>query len=203
MEALKYLAVIIIAYLLGSVSVAVVITKYIMKKDVREQGSGNAGATNVARVFGMRLGVLTLLGDCAKTALSMLIGHLFLGYYGVLLGAAACFIGHMWPVYFRFKGGKGIAVGGAAALILDYRMFLIVLSVFILVFLLSRIVSAASISAAAMYPVSMLILGVRDPYTLALGLFFGVSAILLHRKNIVLLIQGKEKKFRPGGGKNA
>ena len=119
MEFWKILIVAVSAYLLGSVNVAIIITKLFMRKDVRKYGSHNAGATNVARSFGLPLGIATMLGDFGKTVLSMLIGRWVLGDNGMLMAAGACIIGHCFPVYFRFKGGKGVATAGCIALMIE------------------------------------------------------------------------------------
>lgn len=195
MEILKYLVVIVFSYLLGSVSVAVVITKGILKKDVRESGSGNAGATNVARIFGLGLGAVTLLGDLLKTAVSMLFGRFLLGDTGFILAAFACSVGHCWPVYFKFKGGKGVAVACAIAIMLDWRLFAILISVFIILFAVTRIVSISSIIAASGFPFVLLLLGERSPLVLALGVYIALLILFLHRENIKRLIQHTEPKF--------
>ena len=107
MEVLKYLLVIVAGYLLGSISVSVCLSVG-MGRDVRKEGSGNAGATNMARVFGMKAGVITLLGDMVKAALAVLLGYLLLGDMGLMAGGIACIVGHCFPVFHQFKGGKEI-----------------------------------------------------------------------------------------------
>ena len=195
MEILKFFVVIVVSYLLGSISVAVVITKGILKKDVREVGSGNAGATNVARMFGMGLGVLTLLGDLVKTAVSMLFGQFLLEETGFIAAAFACSIGHCWPIYFKFKGGKGVAVACAIAIMLDLRLFAILISIFILMFIATKIVSVSSMTAAVAFPIVMFWLGERSPLEMALGIYITVLILFLHRQNIKRLIQHTEPKF--------
>ena len=105
-------------YLLGSVSAAVMLTRHLRLGDVRKQGSGNAGATNVARVYGIWVGLLTLLGDGIKTALAMWLGRLLAGEPGVIIAAFGCLMGHCFPLYFGFKGGKAVSVSGAIGLFL-------------------------------------------------------------------------------------
>lgn len=184
------------AYLIGSISCSVLLTKILFKADVRTQGSGNAGATNVARVFGMKAGVITLLGDILKTVISMFIGKLLGGDIGLAVAGMACMIGHAWPIYFRFKGGKGISVGAGLALMVDWKILVIIASVFAIVFALTRIVSAASICAAASIVPAVFIVGAALPQTILICIV-GPLVIWLHRSNIVRLVKGEEKKFVP------
>lgn len=104
---MKLLLCAIAGYLLGSISVSILVTKYIFHADLRQQGSGNAGATNAARVYGLGAGVLTFAGDFAKSILAMLLGRGLGGVTGLAVGGAACLLGHCFPIYFKFKGGKG------------------------------------------------------------------------------------------------
>ncbi|MBQ9083437.1 MAG: glycerol-3-phosphate 1-O-acyltransferase PlsY [Clostridia bacterium] len=196
MNYLLYTLAVVAGYLIGSISCSVVLTKLHYKTDVRTQGSGNAGATNVARVFGMKAGVLTLLGDVLKTVVSMLIGKLLGGDVGLALAGGACLIGHAWPIYFKFKGGKGISVGAGLALMVDWRILVIIASVFAIVFILTRIVSAASVCAAVSIVPAVLIVGAPLAPTIMICCA-GPLVIWLHRSNIVRLIKGEEKKFVP------
>lgn len=189
----------VIGYLLGSISIAVLLSKYQWGGDVRESGSGNAGATNVARVYGMKAGLITLFGDMTKTAISALIGLLLAGQVGFAIGCGACLVGHCWPVYFGFRGGKGVSVAACIGLLLDWRMFLALLAVFFLIFLVSRRVSLCSICAAALYPVMYLLLGHVVDAGFVVCCMVTVIVIVLHRENIRRLIKGEEAAFRPKG----
>ena len=188
------------AYLLGSVSVSVLLTKLVFHNDVRSQGSGNAGATNVARVFGMGAGVITLFGDVAKTVIAMLIGKWLAGDTGLAVAGAACLIGHCWPVYFRFKGGKGVSVGAAVGAMIDWRIILVLVAVFFLTFAICRIVSVCSMACAVTLPLACLVLAVPTPQ-LVLGILTGILVFFMHRGNLVRLFRGEEKKFKPGSRK--
>ena len=108
---MKLLLCAIAGYLLGSISVSILVTKYIFHDDLRQQGSGNAGATNAARVYGLGAGVLTFAGDFAKSILAMLLGRGLGGVTGLAVGGAACLLGHCFPIYFKFKGGKAVSAG--------------------------------------------------------------------------------------------
>ena len=195
---IRYLLTILAGYLLGSISSAII---YIRKKyhvDVREEGSGNAGATNVARTHGLKAGLITLGFDMVKTALSALAGYWLLGGTGVAVGCAAALTGHCWPVYFNFRGGKGVSVAACIAMLLDWRFFLILLVLFFATFFLARRVSVCSITAAAAYPWLYLLLhpGVSPAFLLCL--YVMVLVIFLHRGNIKRLIRGEEPEFRFG-----
>lgn len=196
MTFLKIIIIIVAAYLLGSTNIAVVITKYIMKDDVRQKGSGNAGATNVARVFGMRFGIITLLGDVLKTVIAVIIGWLILGRLGITIACAACFAGHCWPVFFGFKGGKGVAVGAVIIASLDWRVLLISLGMFIVVFIFTRMVSASSIMAAISFPVALLLISAPLWYEALLAIAAACAVCALHRKNIVRIFNHTESKFK-------
>ena len=198
----------VIAYLLGSISASILISKWMYKGDVRNFGSHNAGATNMARVYGLAGGLSVLLGDFLKAVIAMglpwLLGKLIADFtcadLAYCLAGAGCFIGHAYPIFFGFKGGKGVTVGAAIALMTDWRIFLIIIAVFVLVFVCSHIVSISSISAAAAFAIASVLffvfkVGGFTLYQMILAIFAGVGVIFLHRANIGRLIRGEEKKF--------
>lgn len=195
------IAATVLSYLCGSISCSVLITKYVYHMDVRTQGSGNAGATNAARVFGMRAGVLTFLGDALKTMIPMALAGWLLGSAGLAVAGAACLVGHCWPIYFGFRGGKGVSTGAIVALMIDWRIFLLLVVIFFLVFAICRIVSICSITVAIVLPVAAWMLAVPKP-EFALALFAGLLVVFQHRANIGRLIRGEEKQFRAGGKKD-
>ncbi len=196
---MDYIISLVAGYLLGSISVGILLGRSQFKADVRSRGSGNAGATNVARVFGLGAGLATFLGDAAKTFAALFIGSLLAGEAGVALAAVGCLAGHCWPLYFGFKGGKGVTVGAATSLWLDWRLFLILVSTFVIAYLICRIVSVCSIAAALMYPVAILLLGGFSLYYLLLGIFVFCFVTFMHRSNIKRLFNGTEGRFRPKG----
>lgn len=196
MEITKYLLAIVGGYLLGSLSMSILLSRSVLGGDVRKKGSGNAGATNMARVYGMRAGVLTLAGDVAKSALAMLIGWLLLGDNGLAASGIACLVGHCFPVYHNFKGGKGVSVGAAIAMAVDWKVFLWVVAAFLLGALLSKKVSLGSICAAVSITAAALVFHVSPP-RLILCIVGMVLVVFQHRENIKRLINGTEADFCP------
>lgn len=193
-----YIIEIVIGYLCGSISPSVLLTKFAFKKDVREEGSGNAGATNVARVFGMKAGLITLGCDVLKIVVPMLIGMLLDGDRGVCVAGIAGISGHCFPVFFNFRGGKGVSVAATIAAFLGWEVLAISLGLFIVIVLLTRIVSISSIAAAICLFSTTLIFHGDNIYKVILGAVTMVLVIFMHRENIKRLIRGEEKKFTPG-----
>lgn len=202
MDIARYIAAALTGYLLGSVSASVLLSKIAFRQDVRSAGSGNAGATNVARVFGMGAGVVTLLADVGKTILAIYIGRCLAGQIGLAVAGMTCIIGHCWPVYFHFRGGKGVSVGAAIGLMIDWRVFAIIFAVFFLTFACCQIVSVCSMASALALPLSACLLGVGTP-KLILAIVTGALVIFMHRGNIQRLHNGTEAKFKPGTKKRS
>lgn len=196
MEIYKYILVAFAGYMLGSLSMSIVLSRTVLGEDVRRKGSGNAGATNMARVYGLKAGVLTLGGDVLKASLSMLIGWLLLGDVGLALGGIASLVGHCFPVYYNFRGGKGVSVGAAVALAIDWRVFLSVVLVFALAAFLSKKVSLGSVCAAVTISIASLIFQVSAA-RLILAVFGMLLVVFQHRENIKRLINGTEPDFKP------
>lgn len=190
----------VIGYILGSASFSIILSK-ILGRDIRKAGSGNPGATNTARVFGMGMGLVTLAGDFIKTVLSIWIARELVGDVGVLSGGLSCLFGHCCSVFHHFKGGKGISCGAAMALMLDWRIFLCLAALFLLVALVSRKVSPASILCAAALPVLAAVFHCGT--VMVAGCAAGaVFVIFRHRSNIVRLIRGTEPDFKAGKPEN-
>ena len=211
----------LVSYLLGSISFAILVTKAFSRKDIRDFGSGNAGATNVLRSQGKIPALLTTLGDLGKSMLSVFLGGLLLtnvqlaqtdlpaanlqlvGYY---TAGFFCFIGHLYPLYFGFRGGKGIMTALGMLLILDWRVALVLLAVFIVTLLLGRMVSLGSVVAAAVLPFVTWFFRMQvDRLEWRTVLFcvmvvtaMSAFAIYKHRDNIVRIIHGTESKLWGG-----
>ena len=190
----KWILCAVFGYLLGSISASIIISKGKYFIDIRRQGSGNAGATNMARVHGLSAGLATLAIDMAKTAVAGGLGYLLCSVPGLQVACVFCLIGHCFPVYYSLRGGKGISVCGCIALLLDWRMFLILIAVFLVVALLSRRVSLASVICALVYaPVYCLLGHKSDRLGLALCIFEAALVLFQHRGNISRLIRGTEE----------
>ena len=147
MTFLYWILVPVIGYLLGSLSFSIIISCLFLGRDIRKHGSGNAGATNMTRVFGWVAGVATLAFDVLKAFAAMLIGRHFLGDAGVCLGGMAVMTGHCFPLFHHFKGGKGIATGAAVGFMIDWRVGVSIIAAFLIGALISKKVSIGSIAA--------------------------------------------------------
>ena len=198
MNFLIYAVIVIAGYLLGSINPGIVYIWHKYHVDVRTEGSGNAGATNVARTHGLSAGLLTLGGDMAKTAIAGLIGWKLAGSAGLAVACAAALTGHCFPLYYHFKGGKGVSASACIALLFDWRFFLLLLALFVIVFLLGRRVSLCSVSAAAAFPWLYLLLHPGFSPALLVCLYVMVLVIVMHRANIGRLLRGEEKPFTLG-----
>ena len=194
MEFLKYAFIIVGGYLLGSVSFSIIFSR-LKGCDVREQGSGNAGATNMARSFGLGAGFLTLAGDFLKAAVVMTLGFVLAGDRGLMAGGMACITGHCFPVFYRFRGGKGISVGAAIGLAIDWRVFLGIVIVFLIAAFLSKKVSLGSICAAVAIVALSILFSVPLP-RLLLAIYAASLAVFQHRANIRRLVEGTEPDFK-------
>ena len=189
-----WLAAAICAYLLGSVSGGLIASFTRHKEDLRRHGSGNAGMTNALRTYGVRSAALVLAIDTLKTVLAVLLARLLLAEpWGTVVGGACAVLGHDFPVYYRFRGGKGVLSSAVVVALLDWRVFLISLAVFALAVLLTGRVSVGSLSVAVAAPVCCLLLQegtVQELFVAALGALL----IFTHRSNLRRLLRGQEPK---------
>ena len=197
MTYLYWLLVFVIGYLLGSLSFSIIISCLFLGRDIRKHGSGNAGATNMTRVFGWVAGVATLAFDVLKAVAAMMIGRRLLGDVGVCLGGMAVMLGHCCPRFPRFKGGKGIATGAAIGFMIDWRVGTSIVAAFLIGALISKKVSVGSLTAALTIVPSTWIFAPR-PSMIALSVFACVLAITRHSENIKRLKAGTEPDFRAG-----
>lgn len=184
----------VISYLLGSINSAILVSKLTMGFDIREQGSGNAGLTNSYRCMGGNRTLVVLVGDILKAVIATLIGRMMIGPIGVLIAGAFTIVGHIFPLYFQFRGGKGVLVGAAMIAMFDLRIFAMVLAVFIIAVAATRWVSLGSILAAALFPV---LTGVfyGDAVLVVMTAAMALAVIVMHRKNIGRILRGEENKF--------
>lgn len=183
------------AYLLGSLSTAIILCRAFGLPDPRSQGSGNPGATNVLRFGGKKLAIFTLLGDMLKGLLPVLIARILNADAAVLAAVAlAAFLGHLYPVFFGFRGGKGVATAVGVLLGLSWPVALAALLSWIIVALTSRISSLAAVTASVLTPFFMAWLNGQATY-IALSSCIALLLLWRHRSNIQRLLRGEEKKF--------
>ncbi len=194
----KIAGFVIFSYLLGSIPFGLIIAKLFGGGvDPRKVGSGNIGATNVARAVGKVGGAITLLLDASKGFVPLLLARSTFteGYYPVLaLTAAFAFLGHIFPIYLKFRGGKGVATAFGIVLYLSPVSAIILVVVFAVALLLTGYVSVGSLSAAFFFPLLMAFLG-PSPYYVGLALFMAFTVFYTHRENIRRLLEGKENRF--------
>ena len=198
-------AVAIAAYLIGSVNFGIIVSKIRHKKDVRDYGSGNAGATNTLRTFGKTSALIVMLGDMLKGAAVIWISKyaltgFALSQYFVYVAGVAVLLGHIFPVFFGFRGGKGVSTTAGIMLAFSPVTFLILLAVFIIVLCISKYVSLSSITAVILYaPVNALIYYLMNKTVNCMEIIFpiivAVIVVFLHRQNIVRLIHHNESKI--------
>ena len=197
---------IIISYLIGSIPTGVVLAKVTGGEDIRKSGSGNIGATNVTRLLGKKLGALTLLGDVLKAVIPMIAVHWYLVQSGkpvspdeldlaVTLSGGAAFLGHMYSIYLKFGGGKGVATGLGVFIVLEPLTALISLFLFIAVVYFSGYVAVGSLVVSALITLWIWLLG-GSPYHVFLGFFIGVLIWIKHVDNIKRLFEGTETNWR-------
>ena len=205
---LASLVILLLGYFLGCLNGSVMVSHFIIKDDVRQHGSGNAGLTNFYRTYGAKYALGVILFDMGKTVIACLIGGAAFDYLagdwmlGVLLGGLGCELGHMFPVFFGFKGGKGVLVGAGAALATEPLVCAVLLGIFLIEVAVTRIVSLGSIIIAALYPVGTLINLIARGANLPTILFSTICCVImaamviwLHRSNIERLKNGTEYRF--------
>ncbi len=203
----------VISYLLGGLNSAIISVKLIEGEDIRKHGSGNAGLTNTLRCFGKVPAICTLLGDLLKGVVAVIISKYiilalilpeleftaFIGYFSGIF----CILGHIFPIYYGFKGGKGVLVSSSILLVVDPICFCIIIPFFILMVILTKYVSVSSMTSAAVYPFLTFVLqycayGWALNHALTDALLVVITSIILiymHKENIVRLKNGTENKF--------
>lgn len=204
----SYIIIAIIAYCLGSISFSIIFTKKFAGFDVREKGSKNAGSTNVLRTAGKKPAILTLICDILKGIVAVIIAYIIgkIMHYtnfeiGILvqIAAVASVIGHMFPVFFQFKGGKGVATSLGIILILNWQIGLICLIFAIALMAITRMVSFGSIAAAILFPILTIFIDkayiVPDSNYLFAAIIISILVIYTHRTNITRIVNGTENKL--------
>lgn len=189
-----YLILGICSYLIGSIPFSYLIPKWIGKIDIRTMGSGNTGTTNVVRTLGMKVGVLAFIGDFLKGIIPALIGLLWLGELGGIIGGSMAVIGHCYPVWLKFKGGKCVATSAGILIVLMPDICILLLIGQFIIIALTKYMSLASLLSAVLLPILAFIFSKSDQmvlFSIALALF----VIFRHRSNLFRLIKGTESKL--------
>jgi glycerol-3-phosphate acyltransferase PlsY len=192
----------VIGYLLGSINTAVLISRTFYHEDIRTKGSGNAGMTNMMRNYGRGAAAATLIGDMLKTAISVVIGALLVAESGMYVAGFFSIIGHVYPVFFGFRGGKGVASMAALVLCTEPLAFFILIFMFICIVAATKFLSLGSIMAAMMYPLILnrVYILIRDSAGVPIvptvvSFLLMVLVVAKHRENIQRLLKGTESKF--------
>jgi len=189
----------ILSYLCGSINCGVILSREKYGKDIREQGSGNAGATNMLRTYGRKAAMFTFLGDVMKSAVASIIGRLFFGYLGAFIAGVFCILGHAYPIFFKFKGGKGVVAISTMCLLTNPGVFLIMLAIFLAILFGFKMVSLASVMIMVVYPFVLYNVGYMGPgLHVAIGALGALFIIYLHRENIVRIYTHKESTISFG-----
>ncbi|WP_178669271.1 glycerol-3-phosphate 1-O-acyltransferase PlsY [uncultured Eubacterium sp.] len=210
MIAVKLGIISVLSYLLGSLNFGVILSNTVKKEDVRDSGSGNAGTTNMMRTYGKTLGLLTIAGDILKVMVAIWIAFRIMGveefkatldslsdYPQVVLKSFAglfAVLGHIFPCFFKFKGGKGVATSGGMVIMIDWRIALILLVIFALTILITKYVSLGSILMAVFYPVFIGIF-YKDIILVLIATVFTIIVVVAHRENVKRLINHTENKI--------
>lgn len=200
--AFAVLLVMLLSYFFGCFNGSFMVSHFIIRDDVRKHGSGNAGLTNFYRTYGAKYALLVIACDMGKTVAACLLGSFFFrclgwdGTLGTLLAGLGCELGHIFPVFYGLRGGKGILSGGTLVLLLNWRVAAVAWALFLLLWLTTRYVSLASITATCSAPITVyFVYGHNWLYT---DLCLAVAALVVwcHRENIQRLLHGTEKKFK-------
>ena len=190
------------AYVLGGINGAIITSRLLFSKDIRKFGSGNPGLTNFYRVFGKAGALLVVAIDVFKTVAPVLFGGWIFGryfdmtFFGRAFAGFCVMLGHCFPVFYKFKGGKGVMAAGAVMIILDWRIAVIGWGAFILVTALTRYVSLGAIVGGATFPITLLVFNIGGVWELAAMLACSLLMIGRHEANIRRLIRGEESKFK-------
>ena len=194
---LLVLVYVLIPYLLGSINTAILVSKYFYHDDIRNYGSGNAGFTNVMRTYGKKAALITMAGDLLKTVLAVLVGWCVFGYLTAYIAGFACFLGHIFPVFYGFKGGKGVLCMGTIMLMLDWRIFLVMITVFVGIVMATKYISAGSVICAMIFPLMLNRMNNTGIYMIEfVAIAIAVIVVIKHRTNLKRIFDGTESKFK-------
>ena len=202
---------IIIPYLLGSLNFGVIISRKKYRDDVRTHGSGNAGTTNMLRTYGAKAAILTMAGDMLKAVVAVALGYLLIGAhainaegtkivpvneFGAAIAGFFVMMGHMFPIFFKFKGGKGVATSAMVVLMISPISFVICTLIFIIIVVGTRFVSLGSVMGMIFYPIILnAFSGGQNPTASIMAVFMTLAVVFMHRENLKRLMTGTESKI--------
>ena len=189
------LALLVVPYFLGSINFGIIISKLFHGEDIREYGSGNAGMTNMLRTYGKRDAAITLIGDALKAVVAVILGRILFGISGGYVAGLTCILGHAFPCYYKFKGGKGVVVTAATIAVIDWRIFLVLLGIFILVVTFSKYISLGSVCGMLVFPLLVQVWDRGLSINVLLSCLISALVIFLHRGNIKRIYNGTESKL--------
>lgn len=189
-----WLACAILPYLLGSINPAILISKVFYHQDIRTQGSGNAGTTNMLRTYGKGAALATFLIDLGKACVAVLLGRFIFGVDGSAIAGFFVILGHMFPLYHRFKGGKGVACLAMVVLTISPISFLILLGIFVIIVVGTRFVSLGSVMCAMLYPLILQAFA-NNGLNVAMAVLSAMMVVYMHRANLKRLWNGTESKI--------
>lgn len=189
------LALLVVPYFLGSINFGIIISKLFHGEDIREYGSGNAGMTNMLRTYGKRDAAITLIGDALKAVVAVILGRILFGISGGYVAGLTCILGHAFPCYYKFKGGKGVVVTAATIAVIDWRIFLMLLGIFILVVAFSKYISLGSVCGMLVFPLLVQVWDRGLSINVLLSCLISALVIFLHRGNIKRIYNGTESKL--------
>lgn len=189
------LALLVVPYFLGSINFGIIISKLFHGEDIREYGSGNAGMTNMLRTYGKRDAAITLIGDALKAVVAVILGRILFGISGGYVAGLTCILGHAFPCYYKFKGGKGVVVTAATIAVIDWRIFLVLFGIFILVVAFSKYISLGSVCGMLVFPLLVQVWDRGLSINVLLSCLISALVIFLHRGNIKRIYNGTESKL--------
>ena len=192
---LSLLGLCILGYLLGSLNFAVIISKLFFHEDIRNQGSKNASLTNMLRVYGKTAAIYTLIGDVFKTVIACMIGRVIFGDTGAAVAGLGCILGHAFPIYYHFKGGKGVLATAAMALCLNPFAFGLLIAFFIAIVAVTKYVSLGSVMGALLFPIVLSKTSEPNMFSTIVSVIAAILIVILHRANIKRILDGTESKI--------
>lgn len=196
LSVMGFLIITILPYMLGSLNFAIIISKMFYHEDIRAYGSGNAGMTNMLRTYGKLPAVSTFVCDALKAVVSVLIGRLVWGAVGAYVAGFACVMGHVFPVFYRFKGGKGVVASVVVVFMTNWKVGIVLVLIFLGLVASTKFVSLGSVMAALLYPLILSRMNKTDPQIVMVFAFaITVLVVVKHRSNIKRLIEGTESKI--------